>query len=594
MKAINNPSKVLAAYLIIGLFLIAISRLPQLCSGILDLDSDEAVVALMAKHISEGKSLPVFFYGQHYGLSLIEAATGALFFQLFGTSTISLKAAMLLLWATGWVFFVLAVRKFADMTTTCIAGCLLIFCPAWGIWSMMARGGYVTAFMLTNICLWIFSRLYQSKHPAKSSYALLGICIGTLYLAQPISLLSFSPFLVLLLWKHRSITSSLMMALGILATIGVIFLLAAGYPSSYWSPNFLFRKTNIIQALRFLPERIWIFFSGVYFLFLNEFKRGFFTIISASLWSLAFFLAPVLVFHKLIKGKHFAVTYASFFSITLVTVFTLLIRNDLFGCRYLLPIAGMLVFFFFAESVHLCDFPRNLKMAIITISIFVMLFGGMSLIEARNYSRSWTITYDSINVDAKDELIKNLLANGIHHVYCIHPMFKWNIIWDSAEQVIARSMRPSGRYPKYERAVDSAFFSGEKVAIVGMTKHLKHIRQIIISTKCSAAPAEIINGCYFWIPDPNVELLRNLGFSLNDPNQLFTPTEKSGTDEVKCDFYEDCKKSAANPDKNSSHRRKTVDIINVKTDLPGESLCVNNAAADKPAANRLSTKRSRT
>ena len=533
MRTINKVTRPLVAYLIIGLFLIAVSRLPQLCTRHLDLDSDEAIVALMAKHISEGKSLPIFFYGQSYGLSVIEATTGALFFHLFGMSTISLKAAMLLLWAAGWVFFTLAVRKFADMTTTCVAGCLLIFCPAWSIWSMMARGGYITAFMLTNLCLWIFSCLYQNKRPRKSSYALLGICIGMLCLAQPISFLSFSPFVVLLLWKHRRISTVLTLAFSILITIGAIFLLAAGHLSPYSSPDYLFRRINIVQALQLLPERLWFFFSGVYYLFLHEVKRGGFTVISASLWFLLFFLSLLRAFHTLIKRKPYAVTYACFSSMILVVTFTLVTRIDLFGYRYLLPLASMLVFFFFAESSRLCDFTRNSKIAIIAVSILIMLSGAMCLIEARNYSRSWTITYDSVNVKAKDGLIKDLLTNGVQYVYCIHPMFKWNIIWDSAEQVIARSMRPSGRYPQYQRAVDHALFSGKKVAIVGMTKHLKHVAQIVMSTKCPVAPFRTINGCYFWIPEPNVELIRNLGFRLNDPNQLFPPIEKYGTNDTK-------------------------------------------------------------
>lgn len=121
----------LAAYLIFGLLLIAVSRLPQLTTPILNVDGDEAIVALMAKHVSEGQSLPVFFQGQCYGLSLFEVATGSLLFHYFGMSAITLKVAMLLLWGLGWIFFVLAINTFTDRISTCIAGCLLILCPAW-------------------------------------------------------------------------------------------------------------------------------------------------------------------------------------------------------------------------------------------------------------------------------------------------------------------------------------------------------------------------------------------------------------------------------------------------------------------------------
>ena len=72
-----------------------VSRLPQLRSPNLLADGDECVLGLMAKHVAQGKEFPVFFYGQHYALSSVEAAAGALGFLGFGVSAVSLKLAML-------------------------------------------------------------------------------------------------------------------------------------------------------------------------------------------------------------------------------------------------------------------------------------------------------------------------------------------------------------------------------------------------------------------------------------------------------------------------------------------------------------------
>ncbi|RMF23181.1 MAG: hypothetical protein D6760_05960, partial [Deltaproteobacteria bacterium] len=52
--------------------------------------ADEGVVGLMGKHILEGRSLPVFFYGQHY-LGALEAYLAALSFAIFGVSITSLR-----------------------------------------------------------------------------------------------------------------------------------------------------------------------------------------------------------------------------------------------------------------------------------------------------------------------------------------------------------------------------------------------------------------------------------------------------------------------------------------------------------------------
>ena len=114
--------RTLAAYLLFGLLLIAVSRLPQLNSSILNVDGDEAIVALMAKNVSEGQSLPVYFQEQCYKLSLFGGAPGSLLFDHVGMLAITLKAAMLLLCGIGWIFFVLASNKFTDIKGRCIAG----------------------------------------------------------------------------------------------------------------------------------------------------------------------------------------------------------------------------------------------------------------------------------------------------------------------------------------------------------------------------------------------------------------------------------------------------------------------------------------
>ncbi len=60
------------------------------------LDSDQAVVGLMAKHLSEGRAFPLFFYGQHYMLG-VQAWIAAPFFWLGGPTAIMLRLPLLLI-----------------------------------------------------------------------------------------------------------------------------------------------------------------------------------------------------------------------------------------------------------------------------------------------------------------------------------------------------------------------------------------------------------------------------------------------------------------------------------------------------------------
>src|SRR5436190_970996 len=91
--------KPLAFVLVGGLILIILTRLPQFPGGKMVPDGDECVVGIMAKHLLEGVSFPVFYYGQNYGLSLIETWMAALFFLVMGLSGVALKCAMLALWS---------------------------------------------------------------------------------------------------------------------------------------------------------------------------------------------------------------------------------------------------------------------------------------------------------------------------------------------------------------------------------------------------------------------------------------------------------------------------------------------------------------
>ena len=59
-------------------------------------DSDQAIVGLMAKHLSEGRAFPVFYYGQNYMLG-VEAYLAAPVFLVAGVSVTTLKLPLLLL-----------------------------------------------------------------------------------------------------------------------------------------------------------------------------------------------------------------------------------------------------------------------------------------------------------------------------------------------------------------------------------------------------------------------------------------------------------------------------------------------------------------
>jgi len=63
----RGPGKALGALLLAAL----LARLPFLLWGGLHFDSDQAVMGLMARHISQGRAFPIYFYGQSYLLPVL-------------------------------------------------------------------------------------------------------------------------------------------------------------------------------------------------------------------------------------------------------------------------------------------------------------------------------------------------------------------------------------------------------------------------------------------------------------------------------------------------------------------------------------------
>src|SRR3954453_20028827 len=79
------------AFALGGLLLLGLARrLAVIASPLGEIDGDEAVVGLMARHIAFLGERPVFYYGQPY-LGSLEAFTAAPFFVLFGPTTLVLK-----------------------------------------------------------------------------------------------------------------------------------------------------------------------------------------------------------------------------------------------------------------------------------------------------------------------------------------------------------------------------------------------------------------------------------------------------------------------------------------------------------------------
>jgi hypothetical protein len=79
-----------------AIVLVLIRSFAMLAYEQLDFDSDQAIVGLMAKHLSELKTFPLFFYGQHYMLG-VQAWIAVPFFWLGGPTVAMLRTPLVII-----------------------------------------------------------------------------------------------------------------------------------------------------------------------------------------------------------------------------------------------------------------------------------------------------------------------------------------------------------------------------------------------------------------------------------------------------------------------------------------------------------------
>lgn len=82
-----------APVLAIAAALVVLRTLVYLLFEQISFDSDQAIIGLMAKHLTEGRAFPLFFYGQPYMLA-VEAWTASPFFLILGPTVEALRLSL--------------------------------------------------------------------------------------------------------------------------------------------------------------------------------------------------------------------------------------------------------------------------------------------------------------------------------------------------------------------------------------------------------------------------------------------------------------------------------------------------------------------
>lgn len=145
-------------------------------------NSDHGLVALMAKHMAEGRDFPVFFYGQPY-MGSLEPFASAVLIWLFGPTPFMVCLGVAL---TGVVLLPLIYVYGRDADSP-LAGVLAVVYALVGsrvvlYFSVAPRGGYMTMMVFGFAAVWaacrIATRLHAGHGVSRWAYAALGFLAG--------------------------------------------------------------------------------------------------------------------------------------------------------------------------------------------------------------------------------------------------------------------------------------------------------------------------------------------------------------------------------------------------------------------------------
>jgi hypothetical protein len=482
------------------------ARLPQLLSPSLLLDGDECIVGLMGLHVLRGHTLPLFMYGQTYGLALVEAPAAALSFALFGAGAVALKLAMLAIWTTGIAFYFLAFLRAIGARRSFWLTLLVALMPMWAVFSMKALSGYVTAFTAAACVTYIVT---ANANRRTVPWVAAGLLTGITYYAQPLWLPPLVPVVLISLvsarkpvhWLAYAGTATLVLA--VVSAVKVLLLPGADAWSGPAGGN-----PHVFASLRPLFDQVYVSLTGSFNL-ANAVPPGRVTGSIAWLWMVILAAVTLVQLYRLAARRYLAWSHVLFASVVL-TIAANWILLDARDARYMLPLGVPLVFLVGVELFDLAD-RRYVGMRVcVAILALVAATQAVATLEFAHYTFMWWTNAAGAPDETRTlhNVFGYLQAHGVRRVYSTNALLQWNIAFYSDESVIARWKAPRDRYPPYGTAVDAALDAGEPVAIVGYAGYTYGLERLVRDPLAIT----VIDGKYFVYLGADRALLERAGF----------------------------------------------------------------------------------
>lgn len=207
MRLFRAPAFQIAAVLLLA----AAWKILFIFWDVIPFNSDEAVVALMARHILMGER-PVFFYGQAY-MGSLDAFLVAGGFALFGQHVWVIRIVQMLLYL-GTLFVVMLIgREGLGSLRAGILAALLLAIPTVNVtlYTTASLGGYGEALFIGSLALYLAIVIVRGsgmslQKPPLWKYSLWGALVGFGLWANGLSLVFCIPsgiYVLVELWRRR-------------------------------------------------------------------------------------------------------------------------------------------------------------------------------------------------------------------------------------------------------------------------------------------------------------------------------------------------------------------------------------------------------
>ena len=503
LKRILTPGTVIS-YLLIAV-VACLFRLLWLLGDHVIVDGDESILGLMTTHLLEGRGVPVYFYGQQYGFSLIEVLLIAPGQAIFGAGTWVIKIPMLLFWSLGVWFFLKAVYRVLDRKDLAwLITLILLALPAWLAWSTKARGGYVTAFVAV---MFLLDYALAIQKVGWKQALVIGSTLALIAVSQALWLAGLAPVLIVILWRKS--TWATRFGLGAFS-LGVFFLLRLPLldaPISYTPKIFEWMGGTYLPRLYTWLEGA---FSGYYLFDWSIEVPMPLKVFTWLFWGLVVALFVRRLFIRRASELPSHLWIAAAVAVLLSIAYFFFLRGPV--SRYFLPVTFWMLWW------GMTMIPKEKIRWVRGTIIALLIVAVPALVSFRDLPATWMEKHldDRVVMGA---FMAEIEARDIEYVYCTDAMMQWQLNYLSEEKLTARYQSHRDRYPLYPDRVDSAFFAGTPTAVVG----LKGMCLGMDSVPGWHESVEYIGDRYFIFMEPEASRLEKGGFELENDSSAPRP-----------------------------------------------------------------------